>query len=576
MSDIKAQAFEILDCTIRDGGYLNNWDFDRKIVKELCRNLSRTGVDIIEIGFRNKPKPGTGLWYSVPEDVINDLFKDVSGIKVSLMVDCDKCDLSLIPQSEHSPVNMYRVACHKDRILEAIDICREIKKRGYDVSIQLMGIAGYTEEDFSFIMKPISEAPIDYLYFADSYGSLFPRDIKKYTEKLRPLNKKIGFHAHNSLQLAFANTLEALNCGVNIVDATVCGMGRGSGNLPMEVLIIYLEKTLSHKKYNSMPILDLIDRYFIGLKNKLNWGYSLPYMLSGIFEVHPSYAKQLVDYHEYNIDDMIKVFEVVKELAPVGFKKDIMDKIISSGFVSSFGKSKDSSQNKKDDLRIHPPAYKERHTGRDFLILANGPSLKEHKKEIDEFIERYNPVVMGANYLGGLFKPHYHAFSNKKRFINYIEHVDTNSKLLISSTFEDDFIKDYANREYESIAHFSGTSEDFRIEDGVISSNCRTVSILLMAVAIVMGAKRIFIAGMDGYKSKEHFLSKNVHFYKESEEADNFKLLIEKHNWNEKLLSQINSFLIENSKEGLHIITPSSHSYFYSSIYNWIKQYDKV
>ena len=263
MSDIKAQAFEILDCTIRDGGYLNNWDFDRKIVKELCRNLSRTGVDIIEIGFRNKPKPGTGLWYSVPEDVINDLFKDVSGIKVSLMVDCDKCDLSLIPQSEHSPVNMYRVACHKDRILEAIDICREIKKRGYDVSIQLMGIAGYTEEDFSFIMKPISEAPIDYLYFADSYGSLFPRDIKKYTEKLRPLNKKIGFHAHNSLQLAFANTLEALNCGVNIVDATVCGMGRGSGNLPMEVLIIYLEKTLSHKKYNSMPILDLIDRYFI-------------------------------------------------------------------------------------------------------------------------------------------------------------------------------------------------------------------------------------------------------------------------------------------------------------------------
>jgi len=205
-----------------------------------------------------------------------------------------------------------------------------------------------------------------------------------------------------------------------------------------------------------------------------------------------------------------------------------------------------------------------------FLILANGPSLKENKENIEEFIKVYDPVVMGANFLGGLFKPHYHAFSNKKRFMNYIEQVYKDSKLLLSSSFEEDFINEHNKKEYETIVHLNRISNDFEIIDGVVNSNCRTISILLAAIAIIMGAKRIFIAGMDGYKSKENFLSKQTHFYQESEEAENFKLLMEKHNWNEQMLKNINDYLLSNEKEGLHIITPTNHKYFYSSVLNWI------
>lgn len=570
----KTFNFEILDCTIRDGGYLNDWDFDEKMVKELYRNVSKTGVGFIELGFKNLSKDGASKWCSVPEKLINDLLKDISGVKIALMIDVGKADLSAIPHAKDSRIKFYRIACNKDKIIEAISLCEEIKQKGYLTSIQLMGIVGYTQKEMSDIVKPLSKSSVDYVYFADSYGSLFPQDIKKYIKYLKPTGKKIGFHPHNGLQLAFANTLEAIINGIDIVDGTVYGMGRGAGNLPLEVLIIYLEKTLDNKKYNSMPLFDLIDRYFIELQNKLKWGYSLPYMLSGIFEVHPNYAKKLVDYHEYKADDMVKVLEVIKDLKPVGFNKDLVDKIINSGFVSSLDNPEDpghDAEELRSLLKKYPVGYKNRHSGRDFLILANGPSLKEHKKEIDGFIKKYNPVVMGANYLGELFQPDYHAFSNKKRFINYIDQVSESSNLLLSSSFDEGFIRDYTGKSYERIVHLNRVSNNFEIKENIITSNCRTVSILLIGVAIIMGAKRIFIAGMDGYKSKENFLSKNVHFYKESEEAENFRLLVEKHNWNEALLKSINAFLAEQGKEGLHIITPTNHKYFYNSIYNWIK-----
>lgn len=575
MSRLQVSKFEILDCSIRDGGYLNNWNFDKKMVKDICRNVSKTGVDIIEIGYRNLPKGNMGIWYSVTEELVDYLFKDISGIKAALMIDCAKSSgLSDIPDSRNSLVKMYRVACHKDKVIEAIRLSEGIKEKGYIVSIQLMGIGGYTAKDFSSTANHISKSGIDYVYFADSYGSLFPQDIKRYTEQLKAANKKIGFHAHNSLELAFANTLEAINNGVSIVDGTIFGIGRGAGNLPLEVLIIYLERTLNNRKYNSLPILDIIDRYFTDLKSKLNWGYSLPYMLSGILEVHPDYAKHLVDYHEYKVDDIVRVLEVVKDLGHIGFNKDAIDKVVNSGFVSPVGESNDCEEDDSEIEQVlikHSVAYKDRHIDKDFLILANGPTLKEHREDIVEFIRRYNPIVMGANYLGGLFKPHYHAFSNKKRFINYVDSIDPDSRLLISSSFEDDFIKEYTDRDYECLVHLNRISGNFRIKDGIINSNCRTVSILLTAAAIVMGAKRIFIAGMDGYKTKENFLSENVHFYKESEEAENFRLLMEKHNWNDILLNKINSFLIDRGREGIYIITPTSHKHFYNSIYNWVK-----
>jgi 4-hydroxy 2-oxovalerate aldolase len=570
---------KILDCTIRDGGYLNDWHFELKLVRELYRAHSRSGVDFVEIGFRSTDKyfdpKKYGPWRFTTEQLVSEVVKGISGPAVSLMVDFGKVDIEDIPDRENSIASMYRVAVHKDKALSAVELCNVIADKGYTSSIQLMGIVNYTEDDFNQILGALKDSKIDYVYFADSYGSLLPSDIKGILDRLSATGKKIGFHAHNNLQLGFANTLEAIKSGVDIVDGTVYGIGRGPGNLPIEILLSYLEKTSVKNSYNTIPVLDIIDRYMLDLHKDLKWGYDLSYMLSGMFEVHPYYSKTMVDYRVYSIEDILRTLETVKKMKPVGFKKSILDSIIQSGFVGIPVSQKDSKSDSdsipvQDLSEFGQVAYLDRHSGRDFLVLANGPTLKEEKEQIDKFIEKYNPIVIGANYLGGLFIPHYHAFSNKKRFINYIDTVDAGSNILISNIFSDELVKQYTNRKYELIQHLPKMSSDFNISNGVIMTNCRTISMLSIAVAIVMGAERIFIAGMDGYKQVDSFMKNSVHFYEESDEPEDFEMLMEKHNWNERLLKQIDNYLISNNKDGLCIVTPTSHKAFYKSIDNFL------
>jgi 4-hydroxy 2-oxovalerate aldolase len=571
------KKLKILDCTIRDGGYLNDWHFDLKLVRELYRAHSRSGVDFVEIGFRSTDKyfdpKQYGLWKFTPEQLVSEVVKGISGPAISLMVDFGKVDIEDIPDRKNSITSMYRVAVHKDKALSAVEFCNDIADKGYISSIQLMGIVNYTEDDFNQILGVLKDSKIDYVYFADSYGSLLPSDIKGILDRLTITEKKIGFHAHNNLQMGFANTLEAIKSGADIVDGTAYGMGRGAGNLPIEILLSYLEKTSAKNTYNTLPVLDIIDRYMLDLHKDLKWGYDLSYMLSGMFEVHPYYSKTMVDYRGYSVEDILRTLETVREMKPTGFKKSILDSIIQSGFVGipAIGKNKkpDFDAIPVQDLsKFDQVPYLDRHSGRDFLVLANGPTLKEEKEQIDKFIKKYNTVVIGANYLGDLFVPLYHVFGNKKRFIDYVDTVDARSNILISNILFDEFIKKYTARKYEFIQHLPQFLSNFNISNGVIMTNCRTISILSVAMAIVMGAERIFIAGMDGYKQVDSFMKKPVHFYKESDEAENFEILMEKHNWNERLLKQIDNYLVSNNKDGLCILTPTSHKAFYKSIEN--------
>ncbi len=564
-----SKSFEILDCTIRDGGYLNNWHFDNKLVRELYRNISRSGVDLIEIGLRNQPKDGVGVWYYTPEEVLNEIFEGISGVGLSLLIDDGRADLENIPDAQESLVRLYRIASHKNRVSEGIQLCEKIKERGYQTSLQLMGIVGYGKEELQSVISPLKDSTVDYVYFADSYGSLFPSHIPPLVDALQKSGKKIGFHPHNNLQLAFANTLEAMRCGIDIVDGTVYGMGRGAGNLPLEVLLIYLEKTLGQDRYNSLPVLDLIDRYILKLHKELRWGYNLPFMLSGAFEVHPDYSRTLTEHYHFTVDQIAKALEVIHALNPIGFKKELLERVVQSGFVMTDAKSSTLETPASLVKRsLTKPTYIDRHKGKDFLIIASGPSIKQYKPEIDQFIKRYDPVTIGVNYLGQLFVPHYHGFSNKKRFISYVDLVAENSKLLLSNIFEPAFISDYTQRGYEVMEHLAHVGDSFEIEDGVIKANFRTVGLLMVAVSIVMGAKRIFIAGMDGY-DKEAFLANKVHFYEENENSKDFQDLMELHNGNEAMLRAINNYLLHRSREGLHIITPTSHKHFYNSIFNW-------
>lgn len=573
---VSTSKFKILDCTIRDGGYVNNWQFDKKLVKEVYRALSKSGVDIVEIGFRGTEKyfdpTKYGSWRFTSEDDLREITDGIDGAKIALMGDYGKIGPEDFEKQESSVADMVRIAAHKNHIFKAIDLLEKIKEKGYETSLQTMGFTTYTHEERDKLKKAVKSSNMDYFYIADSYGSIIPNQIEPLFEPFLELeNIKLGFHPHNSLQMAFANTLEAIRMGVDIVDGSIYGMGRGAGNLPIETIIAYMQMQ-SKDRYNVVPILNVIDKYFVEMQKETPWGYQLPYMLSGMFNCHPYYTADLVNRREYTIEDIWKVMEVIEEIKPVGFDRSIIENLIGKGIIGNSGRRVGISAERqatedKSRNNVQVP-YTGRHTGKDFLVLANGHSLREYESQIKFFTKKYSPIVLGANYLADMFIPHYHAFNNKNRFTMYIDTVHSDSKLLIGENIPRDMIREYVTRNYETLYFKNILDANFGIVNGRIQSNCRTISVLLLGVAIVMGANRIFIAGMDGYLGKSYL--KDTLFYNEKIEPAEEEFLVERHHWNERFLCQIDRYLQENGREGIHIITPTCHQSFYKGIDNYI------
>jgi len=577
-----SRNFEILDCTIRDGGYINNWEFDMKLVREIYRVLSKSGVHYIEIGYRGTEKyfnpKEFGRWRFSREKDIREAVGGIAGAKLAVMADFGKVDLQDFPNSKESIVELVRLAVNKDQLKGAVSFLDKLKDKGYKVSLNLMGYSNYSITQQNRMIKMLKGSDIDYLYVVDSYGSLFPSQIRPLFKPLmESLRMKIGFHPHNSLQMALANTLEAIRCGVHIVDSTIYGMGRAAGNLPTEIILSILEKE-GKDRYNSIPVLDAIDRYFIPLQKDSKWGYQLPYMISGLFACHPNYAKALVDAHEYTMEDIWKAMDYIKGKSPIGFSKTILQDLIKDGIISSIDKiyrrkvrkSSKKTFDKKKAFSVKVP-YIDRHKNRDFLVLANGPSLKKYKAKISCFIAKYNPVILGANYLGGLFVPDYHVFNNKRRFIDYIDTVKPESRLLIGQYITEEMIREYTDSDYERIYYSDTLNYNFGINNGLINTNCRTVAVLLLGVAIVMGARRIFSVGMDGYLQEDQKpQSAAFHFYAEKDEKEDREMILERHYSCQKFIEQIDSYLSRKGKEGIHILTPTSYKAFYKGIENYI------
>jgi len=572
MNKFKRRDIAILDCTIRDGGYLNNWQFDRKLVREVYRSVSKAGVDIMEIGFKGTDKhfdrSEYGIWRFSDEDTIREATRGIDGAKVALMADFGKISADDLLDAKDSVVSIIRVAAHKNSLKEAIKLLGRIKQKGYQVSLNAMGYSNFTKTERKAAIAALKKADLDYFYAVDSYGSMFPNEVEPLIGPLLGIpGLKIGFHPHNSLQMAFSNTLEALRCGVDVVDSTFYGMGRGAGNLPTEIMVLYME-LMGNKRYNVIPILNCIDTYFLPLKKEIEWGYQLPFMLSGMYKCHPNYATGLIDFREYTIEDICKAMELIKKRNPVGYSPEILKDLIEGGAIGRLKAGAGDGRPSGDESEKIKVPYIDRHKGRDFLVLANGPTLDEYKRQINRFIEKIDPVILGANNLSGLFAPHYHAFNNKKRFMSYIDSVSKESELLVSRYFDDDMIREYTCRDYERIYYKDILNAGFDIKRGVIQTNCRTISVLLIGVAIAMGANRIFVAGMDGYLGPA---AEKSLYYEEKDEKTNKDMIIERHMWCQRFLKEIERYLVNKGKEGIHIITPTTYKAFYKGVDNYIK-----
>lgn len=287
---------KILDCTIRDGGLVNNWDFSVEFVQNLYEALNAAGVDYMEIGYKNSPKllggaDSSGSWRFLDDKYLKEIIPIKKETKLSALVDIGRVDENDILPRDESLLDLIRVACYSKDVDKAIQLVNKFHSMGYETTINIMALSNVMEKDLNENLEMLRDCPVDVVYVVDSFGSLEMSDIHFLVDKFQTYlpEKTLGIHAHNNLQLAFANTLTASHMGVELLDGSVYGMGRAAGNCPTELLVTRLK----NPKYNLRPLVDFIERYMIPMREKEEWGYIIPYMITGTLDEHPRTAMAL-------------------------------------------------------------------------------------------------------------------------------------------------------------------------------------------------------------------------------------------------------------------------------------------
>lgn len=297
----------VLDATLRDGGLVNNFNFTDDFVNALYRANVKAGVDYMEFGYKASKElfdvTKFGKWKFCEEaDLRAIVGENNSDMKIAVMADVGRCDYKndILPKKD-SVIDMIRVATYVHQMPAAIDMIEDAKAKGYEVCCNIMAISNAKEADINQALEMVGQSSADGIYIVDSYGSLYPEQIRevadKYMDVADKYGKYIGMHAHNNQQLAFANTIEATARGVSYLDATMMSIGRGAGNCAMELLISFLK----NPKYNIFPVMKFIEEQMLPLRdNGLVWGYDIPYLLTGRLNQHPSSA---IDYMKENRTD---------------------------------------------------------------------------------------------------------------------------------------------------------------------------------------------------------------------------------------------------------------------------------
>ncbi len=302
---------KILDATIRDGGIVNNFSFTDDFVRKLYQANVKAGVDYMEFGYKADPdmfnENDYGKWkFSKDEDIRAIVGDNNTDLKISVMADAGRTNFKrdILPRSE-SPIDMIRVATYIYQLPLAIEMIEDAHAKGYETCVNIMAISKVQEDDLMKGLELLGKTNVDVIYLVDSFGVLFPEQALRLTQMYKEIadkyGKKIGVHAHNNQQLAFANTIESMRAGASYLDGTVSGMGRGAGNCHMESLL----SMLRNPKYRIYPVMDFIAAEMPKIKETgAKWGFDISYMLTGSLNIHPSAAIKFIkdgrnDYSEF-------------------------------------------------------------------------------------------------------------------------------------------------------------------------------------------------------------------------------------------------------------------------------------
>lgn len=483
---------KILDCTLRDGGYYNDWHFDKNFVENYLLSASKNNIDIVELGFRFiKYDPQKGPYAYSDEKFINSL-KLPHNLKYAVMINADEyiSDPELIKKKfikkNKSNISLVRIAINFDKAPLGKQITIELKKLGYDVGFNLMQPHDKKNHEYENIGKVINKwKTVDILYFADSLGCLNPESVVNIIKKLKiNWKKKIGFHPHDNRRMALANSLKAIETkSLQFIDSTMTGMGRGAGNLQTEVILSELDK-LNGDVNDINFFLDTLGQFDI-LKNQFNWGSNLFYQLGANKKVHPSYIQNLLSDKRYSSKEIYKIITKLGKKKSSSYSLENLHSIIFSKPI-------------KKKLTL------DRLFSKEILIIGNGVSVKDNQLKIKNFlhnnkkiksfflnINQYIPNSLGSGTI--ISHPSRLVFDRSK-------YLKLKKYLIMPSN---NIIKNKDFKQNSKLIKY-----DIKLDKNKFISNetyCKIPSSLVLAYALAftiqLQVERIYFIGIDGLET---------------------------------------------------------------------------
>jgi 4-hydroxy 2-oxovalerate aldolase len=502
---MRKNQFQHLDCTLRDGGYYNNWHFKDDLVKSYFKAISNSKIPIIEIGFRFfKSKGFLGPFAYSTENFLNSLLlpknvKFAVMLNASDILNVSERDLKeKFVKKNKSKISIIRIACNFSEIKKIFKYIKILKKLGYEVYLNLMKISDKSNKEVRSAALIAKKLKVSAFYFADSFGNLQTKRIPNIIKIIRlNYNGLIGIHAHDNSNLAYKNTLMAIKHGIDLVDSTMMGMGRGAGNVATEDIL----KIYNKKRY--IKIKNFLKEYFYELKKNYKWGYSKFYNLGARYNIHPSYIQQLLSDERYKNKDIINIINYLKKNNNSSYNPYTIEKIKISNLRR---KNLISSWSAKNWCK-----------NRDVLILGQGNTVSKYSREIECFIKLKKPLTISLNINKNIQQNLVDriVISNQLRVMLEAKNFNIlKNKLIFPKNNYKNIIDEKIIRKIKYGYDFKISEKNWSIKNNYCVIPSSLVAIFSFCVVIIGKPKNIYVVGMDGEGSDINNKSEIISFYR--------------------------------------------------------------
>lgn len=477
------KQIHLLDCTLRDGGYINNWHFGKGIISDICAKLSAARLDIIEVGFlTNKSRTDDDSLYNncaQIDEIVGGREDPASRVAAMIAIGEMELDPVSLPLAESCALDIVRVTFHNSKleIEKAFSYARCLMERGYEVCIQPVGTTSYTDKELIDLLDRVNELEPYAFYLVDTLGILQRHELLHFIDLIdHNLGSKIrlGFHSHNNLQMSYANAQgisEYQSSREFILDCSVYGMGRGAGNLCTELISQY-ENSKVAGRYEMTPIYEILDNYIYPIFLEISWGYNVHYYIAAVHRCHPNYASFLLNKQTLTMNEVDLILKNIPKENRYIYNK----KLIETQYYNF--------QNHNIDDSKTCVALKEDLKGREVLLLAPGKSVNAYRNQISAFIGDKTPVVISINSLLGNFPTDYVFVSNLKRL--YMLDTKKLSMPVILTSNLPNIVQGGMYVDYSALCAKEGEERD-------------NSGVMLIRLMQKLGVKQVYLAGYDGF-----------------------------------------------------------------------------